>query len=161
MKNLSLIVVACLVFNVMQANIYFWESYRDGERSCCLFLNGADICNPHVPCTRNAAYDLTGIFDYISRILQVDKGSSYPYHKVLDQAQHFIRHALTSGMRMYYRYDESARAVKFFHEIAETTKAHEKSSKGSAASTAAVEKQKGEDAVLAYLIKIGLARPLR
>lgn len=138
---------------------YLWEMYRDGERSCCLCMNGADICNPYVPCTRNAAYDLNGIFDYTSRLLSVDKGSSYPYHKVLEQAQEFIRHAMMSGMRMYYRFDEHRKA-KFYHEIAEATKASEKTSKTSSATSAAsatAVKQKDEDVVTAMLVKMGLA----
>lgn len=161
MKNLYKIIFICFLFNVTVANVYFWESYRDGERSCCLFLNGADICNPYQPCTRNAAYDLHGIFDYISRLLMVDKGSSFPYHQILNQAQGFIRQAMASGMNMYYRYDEPARAIKFYHEIAETTKSNEKLVKASLTTSASVEKQKNEDAVTAYLIKMGLAWPLK
>lgn len=136
---------------------YLWESYRDGERSCCLCMNGSDICNPYVPCTRNAAYDLNGIFDYISRLLSIDKGNGFSYVKILEQAQDFIRHALMSGMRMYYRFDER-RKVKFYHEIAEATKSAEKTSKATVAgANATTSKQKDEDVVTAMLVKMGLA----
>ncbi len=142
------------------APCYLWETYRDGERSCCLFIpgsNGGDFCNPYVPCTRNAAYDLNGIFDYISRVLVVDKGSSFSYVKLLENAQEFIRHVLMSGMRMYYRFDEH-RKPKFYHEIAETVKSSEKTSKATTAvANAGAAKQKDEDVVTAMLVKMGLA----
>lgn len=142
MKKVYLVVSICSLFGLIQANVYFWQADRDGERSCCLFLNGSDICNPYQPCTRNANYDLNGILEYISRILVTDKGSAFAYHKVLNQAQNFIRHALMSGMNMYYRYDEPARLVKFYHEISETTKSNEKAAKSNAVATAATENRR-------------------
>lgn len=141
---------------------YLWEAYRDGERSCCLCIpgsNGGDFCNPYVPCTRNAAYDLHGIFDYVSRLLSVEKGSNFSYVKILENAQEFIRHALMSSMRMYYRFDEH-RKVKFYHEIVESVKMSEKSSKAATSTTSNAsggQKQKDEDVVTAMLVKMGLA----
>lgn len=161
MKILYKILLMGAVFNVSVANVYFWQAERDGEFSCCLFLNGVDICNPYQACTRNSTYDLNGIFDYVSRLLVVDKDQVFSYHRALNQAQSFIRHALASRMNMYYRYDEPARQVKFYHEIAEITKSNEKASKGVATPNAALEKQKNEDALVAYLIKMGLAWPIK
>ncbi|MBP6892343.1 hypothetical protein KBB68_02055 [Candidatus Babeliales bacterium] len=158
MKFLKIIFITFILFGYIKP-CYLWEMYRDDERSCCLYLNGADICNPYVPCTRNAAYDLNGIFDYSLRLLLVDKGSAYPYHKILEQAQEFIRHAMMSGMRMYYRFDEH-RKVKFYHEIAEATKALEKTSKTSSSANGVnmtTAKKNDEDVVTAMLVKMGLA----
>ena len=164
MKIRYVILLSVLLGNSVQSNVYFWELDCDGERSCCLFVNGQDICNPSAACTRNAGHDLTQILDYISRLFLVDKGTTFSYHKLLQQAQDYINHALATGMHMYYRYDVH-RKVKFYHEIAEATKAVEKSGKGgsstSATTSAAAEKQKNEDVVLAYLIKQGLARPMK
>src|SRR3990167_3346374 len=106
MKFFYKILLMCIFSQYALADIYFWEAVRDGERSCCLFYNGADICNPYQPCTRNAAYDLHGIFDYVDRLLSVDRGGNMPYHQILQNAQKFIRQAMVSGMGMYYRYDE-------------------------------------------------------
>lgn len=164
MKIMVFLLIGFFLCSSLQANTYFWESDRDGERSCCLFVNGQDICNPYQPCTRNAAADLTKILDYISRIFLGDKGTTFSYHKLLQQAQDFIKYALSLHMPMYYRYDVR-RKVKFLHEIAEMAKVVEKSGKGasstSSTTSAAVEKQKNEDIVLAYLIKQGLAWPMK
>jgi hypothetical protein len=139
------------------AGIFLWESQRERERSCCICLNGVDICNPYVPCTRNVAIDLRGISDYISRILQVDKGSSFSYQKILTQAQDFIAYALQTHMRLFYRFDTPQRSVNFFHEVAEQCRLNEKSGKAGSSVAGAADKQKGEDAILAYLTKLGLA----
>lgn len=147
-------------YNFTMSQIYFWESYRDGGRSCCLFMSGVDICNPYVACTRHVATDLMGIENYISRILLVDKGQCFSYHKTLIHAQNFIKQSFISPINLYYRYDEPQRHMKFFHEIQESTRANEKTGKASASSSSS-EKQKAEDAVTAYLIKIGIARPLK
>lgn len=167
MKYQYLVFLSCLLLvNSIKPNVYFWESNRDGERSCCLFIGGADICNPYVPCTRHAYSDLNGIYDYISRILQVDKGSgkTFSYQKILSHAQDFIKSALSSStMSMYYRYDER-RSVKFYHEIQETSKSAEKpvdkSVKSTSATAATSTDKKPDDFILAYLVKLGLARYL-
>ncbi len=145
----------------IQATVYLWELNQDNQRACCLYLDGNDICNPNQPCTRNAAYDLTQILQYVSRIFLIDKGSSFPYHKILKQAQGFINHALSFHLHMYYRYDVQ-RNVKFYHEVAELTKAAltDKSNKSSTALPSS-DKQKNEDAVLAFLVKQGLAWPTK
>ncbi len=156
MKIIKLVFISIFLFGSINP-CYLWESNRDGERSCCLHLNGADICNPYCPCTRNVTYDLNGIFDYVARLLSVDKGVNFPYHKILEQSQNFIRKALSSGIRMYYRFDEY-RNVKFYHEIAEATKSLEKTSKTSTLQTSAgTNKQKEDDVVTSMLVKMGLA----
>lgn len=163
MKNRYIGIILSIFFvGSVLPSIYLWESVRDGERSCCLFIGGADICNPYVPCKRHAYSDLMGIYDYISRILQVDKGSTFSYHKTLGHAQSFIRyHLSSSALRIYYRFEEN-RSVKFYHEIQELAKITEKSSKGSSTTPLSVagDKQKAEDVVLAYLAKMNLARPI-
>ncbi len=145
----------------IQATVYLWELNQGNQRSCCLYLDGNDICNPNQPCTRNAAYDLTQILQYVTRIFLIDKGSHFAYHKVLKQAQGFINHALSFHLHMYYRYDVQ-RYVKFYHDIAESTKASlaDKSNKNST-SLPSLDKQKNEDAVLAFLVKQGLAWPTK
>lgn len=145
----------------LKPTVYLWELNQENQRSCCLYLDGSDICNPNQPCTRNAAYDLTQILQYVSRIFLIDKGSHFAYHKVLKQAQGFINHALSFHLHMYYRYDVQ-RHVKFYHEIAESTKAAlaDKSNKNST-SLPSLDKQKNEDAVLAFLVKQGLAWPTK
>jgi hypothetical protein len=162
MKKYQLILISCFFINQIEA-MYLWEYRQDGERSCCLFFNGVDVCNPYAACTRNAALDLTRIYDYIGRIMLIDKGSIFSYHKVLNQAQELIKHVLSTHSRVYYNFDV-CRGAKFYHEVAEMVRAEAKSSKGSSSSTttsATNEKQKNEDAVIAYLTKLGLARPMR
>lgn len=154
----TIFLVVLLQQQMFASGAYLWESTCDNGHSCCLFFNGADICNPHVPCTRNVALDLQGISDYIGRILQVDKSNTFSYCKVLTQAQDFIKNIMHSSVRLYYRFDTAQRRVKFYHDIAEAARVQEKNNKGSATTTAsAVEKQKNEDAILAYMIKLGLA----
>jgi hypothetical protein len=163
MKIFKLIISLIFIhFQLYGSGCYLWESNRDHERSCCLFLSGVDICNPYVPCTRNSGFDVRGIYDYIGRILQVDQGATFSYCKILNQAQEFIKNALESGIRLYYHFDTPQRRVKFYHEIAESARATEKSNKTSnVTTTAAAEKQKNEEAVLAYMMSLGLAWKLK
>lgn len=150
-------------------SMYFWEACNDGGRSCCLSYMGSDICNPYVPCTRHVRTDLTGISDYITRLLQAEKSSQFSYFQLLNQAQMFIRHTLISGqMSIYYHFDEH-RSVQFFHELQQSeksksdNKSSDKSSKVSLGSSgnALSDKQKSEEAVLAYLVAKGAARKIK
>lgn len=160
MKN-AIFLVSLFCASMLES-CYLWESYRDHERSCCLFINGVDYCNPYVPCTRNIAYDLTKLNDYLGRILQVDKGLTFSYHAALQQAQEFIKQALNARWNIAYRFDTPQRSVKFWHEIAEAARAIEKNSKPTAAAASTTtEKQNKEEAVLAYLMKLGLAWSLQ
>lgn len=163
MKFFKIILMLQLLnLQLLASGAYLWQHYKKNESSCCLFLNGTDICNPNSVCTRNVALDLQGIFDYIGRILQVDKGSTFSYYKILNQAQEFIKNILASSTRLFYRFDTPQRHVKFFHEVAETARMTEKNNKNpNAATTAGIEKQKNEDIVLAYLEKLGLAWKLK
>ncbi len=144
--------------------VYLWEYREEFDQSCCLYVSGlGDICNPNTPCTRNFHVDLSGIFDYVTRLLATEKGSSFSYSKLLQQTQLFIRHMYASSFSgLSYRFDQQ-RPVQFLHNLPDTTK-NDKSAKSATSSTtttAAAEKAKGEDVVLQYLIKLGIAKPLK
>ena len=146
----------------MGSSIYFWEYIRNGERSCCLYFSGADICNPNTPCTRNMHMDLMGIHDYIGRLLGLEKSGSFSYAGLLGQAQSYIRYVLQSSILLSYQFDQQ-RSVKFFHEI-EVVKPGEKQPKGASSAHVAssgAPVAKGEDVVNAYLSNLGLVRPLK
>jgi len=146
--------------HVRASSIYLWEYVDQGERSCCLSFSGSDICNPHVACTRHVQSDLSGIYDYITRLLSLEKTQTFSYVKLLTQAKYYIHHALhTSFTQLSYRYDVY-REVTFFHEITDksSNKAVDKSAKGGSASTTN-DKAKLEDVVWKYMVKLGLSRP--
>jgi|GEM_PF-1286314 len=159
--NLIFFLVLFGSFQQAQASsIYLWEYVDMGERSCCLAFSGSDICNPHVPCTRHVESDLSGIYDYITRLLSMEKTQTFSYVKLLTQVKYYIHHALhTSFTQLSYRYDVY-RAVTFYHEVTEkgASKAVDKSVKGGAASTTP-DKAKVEEVVWKYMAKLGLCRP--
>lgn len=164
------LVVGYIVSGPSRAHsMYLWEANNDEGRSCCLSYMGSDICNPYVPCTRHVRTDLMGINDYITRLLQAEKSSQFSYSQLLTYAQMFIRHTLASGqISIYYHFDEHRR-VQFFHEIQllekskSDNKFSDKSSKSSLSSSgnSSSDKQKAEEAVLAYLVAKGAARKIR
>jgi hypothetical protein len=143
------------------AGIYLWEYREDADRSCCLYLSGVDYCNPNTPCTRHFHTDLTGIMDYITRLLATEKGSTFSYSTQLKQAQFFIRHMYASSFRDLSYHFEQQRPVEFFHNMLDANKSIKSSTSTASTSTAAADKAKSEDLVLKYLIKLGVARPLK
>lgn len=141
---------------------YLWEYTGNGRRSCCLHLGNYDICNPDVPCTRNNTIDLLGIYDYIGRILHMEKIANFPYAKFLNEAQAYIR-KMAMGNRLSYHINEQRPQLKFFHEMMleqSQTKNDKPKAAGSTTSTEA-DKQKKQDEVFEYLVKIGLASKLK
>lgn len=135
-------------------SIYLWE-YKspENQRSCCFHFSGTDICNPNTPCTYNIKTDLDGIYRYIQRILGLEKASSFSFYTTLQRAQYYINHLLSSSLiQLSYRQDVY-NTVEFFHDLAfkEQTQKPEKTTK---------DKPK-EDLVLARLIALGVARPLK
>lgn len=159
-KNLIFALMFSCVGPSVQASIYLWEYVDLGERSCCLSFSGSDICNPHVPCTRHVYSDLSGIYDYITRLLSLEKTQTFSYAKLLTQAKYYIHHALYSSFtQLSYRYDVH-REVTFFHEVTEKTvnKNVDKTAKGSSGSTSN-DKAKLEEVVWKYMVKLGLSRP--
>ncbi len=161
--NIALFVTMSFMSDRVQgAGIYLWEYHEDGERSCCLYMSGTDFCNPNVPCTKHFYADMSGILDYITRLLSTEKGGSLSYSTILKQAQYFIRHMQTSSFRDLSYHFNVQRPVQFFHNMPEPSKSAKSSTaSASSTSTAAADKAKGEDKVLAYLIKLGVARPLK
>jgi len=150
---------------ILSNGVYLWEYHDfDKEKSCCLHLNGSDICNPQVSCTRSVYFDLKGIYDYISRLLNLEKINTFSHINLLNQAKFFIRHTMTSSiMNLSYRFDEQ-RAIKFLHEQIESSKQTEKTSKSSNASSSSVvgiasSFDKKEDIVWRHLVKLGIAKP--
>jgi hypothetical protein len=161
-----IIFVFGVVAHHLQAGAYLWE-YRSGaDRSCCLYMSGADICNPNVACTRHLYTDLSGILDYVTRLLSTEKGSTFSYNKLLLQAQSYINHVLySSATSLSYHFDPyEQRPVKFLHEIQESNKQDKsgKSSTSSSTSPTAAEKSKADaEKVMKYLVSLGLVRPLK
>lgn len=139
---------------------YLWEYNLYGQRSCCLHLANEDICNPNVPCSRNPSVDLMSIYDYIGRVLHMEKISTFPYAKFLNDAQVYVRNMAGFRNGLTYRFDEYRLSVKFFHDMvleqASSKNDKNKSSATTTTSEADKNKQK-QDEVFAYLVKIGLA----
>jgi len=169
MKLIKILLI-CSVFSMSgllrSDGIYLWEYREDNDRSCCLHvkMTGSqyDICNPNTPCTKHFDTDMSGILDYITRLLATEKGSSLTYSTILKQAQYFIRHMRSSFYRDLSYHFKVQRPVEFFHNMQEPNKSAKSSTTSTpSASTAAADKAKGEDKVLAYLIKLGVARPLK
>lgn len=171
MLKIAFFLSLCFYFNEISPNsVYLWESWQGGESSCCLAMAGVDICNPQVPCTRSIFIDLTGIDDYVTRILSTDRGSNFSFTKLLKQAKVFIKYAFaTSCIGISYRFDEQ-RPVTFIHDAPDFTKSEKgaKQSVGQVAlspvitSVSNTEKNKAESsAQLAYLKKLGLVHDLK
>lgn len=161
-KIMIFLVVSFASDHLNGIGIYLWEYREDADRSCCLYLSGVDYCNPNTPCTRNFYTDLTGIMDYITRLLSTEKGSTFSYSTQLKQAQFFIRHMYASSFRDLSYHFEQQRSVQFFHNMQDKVDKSVKSTTPSASTaTVAADKAKNEDLVLKYLIKLGVARPLR
>ncbi|HSW75855.1 MAG TPA: hypothetical protein VLG50_02330 [Candidatus Saccharimonadales bacterium] len=158
--KVMMILVLTVASEQLQSGAFLWE-YRNGaDRSCCLCIAGADICNPNVPCTRHLYTDLTGILDYINRLLSTEKGSTFSYNTLLQQAQIYINHVLYSRISLSYRFDRyQQHPVKFLHEI-EVSKS-EKSGKTSTTTTATTDKAKDAEKMIKYLASLGLIRPLK
>ncbi|MBI2345045.1 hypothetical protein HYV10_03170 [Candidatus Dependentiae bacterium] len=156
-KILSIIVLLVIMHGTSNYGNYLWEYIDNGQHSCCLHLGTYDICNPGVPCVRNNAIDLLGIYDYVGRILHMEKISTFPYAKFLNEAQSYIRKMATLGNRLSYHVHEYRSSLKFFHDLAvEHSQSKNDKPKGLALASEA-DKQKKQDEVFEYLVKIGLA----
>ena len=133
--------------------IYLWQANNEGDYSCCLHIGGADICNPHVRCTRYARHDLAGILDYVVRLLSTDRALVEPHGTILLQVKKYIREALHNPYySVEYRLSES-RSVRFYHEIIESLVKQQKENKGVAKS-----KSKQDQFVQQYLMKLGFGK---
>jgi hypothetical protein len=157
----KLLFFAGILFSVQMVQsdgIYLWEYGGSGQQSCCLHIGNEDICNPNVACTRNISIDLHGIYDYIGRVLHMEKISTFPYAKFLNEAQVYIR-KMAGGLS--YRWDEYRLSVKFFHDMVleqASTKNDKNKSSGTTTPATDVEKNKHkQEEVFEYLVKIGLA----
>lgn len=162
MKKILFFCMLFLTTSLVQTNgIFLWEYSDNGSRSCCIHLANADICNPDVPCTKTVHIDLMGIYDYIGRILILEKSSTFPFYEFLKQAQNYI----TKGwaMSLSYRFDYFISNIKFHHELATEalTAAKGDKSKAALASTAATDKAKQDDATMKYLMKLGLVKQIK
>lgn len=157
----KLLFFAGILFSVQMIQsdgTYLWEYNGSGQRSCCLHIGNEDICNPHVACTRSISIDLHGIYEYIGRVLQMEKISTFPYAKFLNEAQAYIRR-VAGGLS--YRWDEYRLNVKFFHDmVLEQVPAKNDKNKSSGGATTMTEAEKNkqkQEEVFDYLVKIGLA----
>jgi hypothetical protein len=148
---------------LIKANgVFFWEYTSNGHRSCCLHIGNSDICNPDVPCTRTVQIDLVGIYDYIGRILAMEKVSTVPFFESLKNAQNYIKRGW--GMSLSYRYDYYVANIKFHHELASEAAVATKNDKAKTAlgaTTATTDKAKQEEATLKYLMKLGLVQQIK
>jgi hypothetical protein len=159
MKKLLFFAGMLLSVQLVQSNgTYLWEYAGSGQRSCCLHIGNEDICNPHVACTRNISVDLLGIYEYIGRVLHMEKISTFPYAKFLNEAQAYIR-KMSGGLS--YRWDEYRLSVKFFHDmVLEQAPGKNDKNKSLTAATTATDAEKNkqkQEEVFEYLVKIGLA----
>ena len=144
----------CFSGQVQASGPYLWQ-FNDGtDHACCLYFSGEDVCNPNSYCTRSLQADLSGISDYITRVLSTENGEAAFYSTFLHQVQFYIRHAMTSFCGLSYRFSEQ-RIIQYFHNMT-AQKQKDKTTKFAGAAN-----NKNEDMVLKYLIKLGIARPLR
>lgn len=164
MKKVLFFYVIFFATALVQANgIFLWEYSDNGHRSCCIHLGSVDICNPDVPCTKTVHVDLMGIYDYIGRILALEKSSTFPFYQFFKNAQAFLQKGW--AMSLSYRFDYFISDIKFYHDLAaealvssKLDKAKSTSSNNSATTS---DKAKQDDAILKYLMKLGLAKQIR
>ncbi len=159
MKKIVIIMSTLFLGHLIKSDgIYLWQYAQYGQLSCCLHIGNEDICNPNVACTRNIQHDLLGIYDYIDRILRMEKIATFPYAKFLNEAQAYIRKMAWPGSGLSYRFDEHRLRVKFFHDIAlEQTLSKNEKSKPAAPMTDAEKTKQRQEEIFDYLVKIGLA----
>lgn len=161
MKKIIIITLIITSFcNTIQPDSnYLWQYTGDGSISCCLHVGGENICNPHVACTKNTTVDLLGIYDYITRILQMEKIGTFPYAKFLNDAQLYIRKMAIMPNRISYHTQEYHPNVKFFHTMVleHASAKNDKNKKTSQPLTDAEKQKLNQKEIFDYLVKIGLA----
>ncbi len=164
MKKTLFFYIIFFTTTLVQANgIFLWEHSSNGHRSCCIHLANVNICNPDVPCTKTVHVDLMGIYDYIGRILALEKSATFPFYQFFKNAQVFLQKGW--AMSLSYRFDYFISDIKFYHDLAAEALVSSKTDKSKANSnnsaTNSADKAKQDDNVLQYLIKIGLAKQIR
>lgn len=155
MKYIRLCMILSLFFmqGTLKTEIYLWESYTDDEKSCCLHIRGVDVCNPHIACTRFVTKDLSGILDYVVRLLATDKAQVQPHNTILLYVKRYVRMALQSqSYFMEYHFDRHG-SVKFYHQILESVT---KSKDGKLPALQSKSKSKKDEYLQSYLVKLGL-----
>lgn len=134
---------------------YLWEMQTEEGRSCCLHFGYIDICNPYVACSGFAKKDLSGILDYVLRVLNSEQAQQDPYNTVLLQVKKYIRSILHNPYGTL-EYHHENRSVKFYHDLLASAAMNKtKESKKEVKQTAKSKNQK-DDVVIQYLIKLGL-----
>ena len=141
--------------HAIESKAYLWEMLDDMGNSCCLHMDGVDICNPYVPCTHYMEADLLGIAQYINRLLTTDRGNLEPYRTLLIQVKRFIRTVLQDSYYvMTYQLDQY-RSVQFYHELIDS--ASKGKDKSNSVSKLPAQKQSSkQDYVRERLIRLGL-----
>lgn len=137
--------------------VYLWEMKEDANRSCCLHYCGVDICNPYKPCTRFTKIDLTGIFDYVTRLAATDHAKLEPHATILAQVKAYIRSILYNPQKSLSYQIPAYTTVKFYHDIVEMDFLKSKEKKEPVAKA----KSAKDDPVAAQLIKMGLLQKRR
>ena len=160
-KKIILALCFMQLSSIHSTGVFLWEYQGNGSRSCCLHLSDTDICNPDVPCTRTISVDLGGIYEYIGRILVLEKSSTFPFYFFFKQAQNYIKKGITTPLG--YRFDYFVSGLKFYHELAAEV-AFPKTDKSKVGTTGAaatsLDKAKQDELTLKYLMKIGLVKQL-
>lgn len=137
--------------------VYLWEMREDANRSCCLHYCGVDICNPYKPCTRFTKIDLTGIFDYITRLASTEHAKLEPHVTILAQLKAYIRTVLYNPHKsLSYQIPEYT-SVKFYHDIIEADFLKSKEKKETVAKAKSIK----DDPVAMQLVKMGLLQKRR
>ena len=152
-SNFLFIVWLCIVYCPFEYSSYLWEMRNEEGRSCCLHFCTIDIANPYVPCTGFAKKDLSGILDYLYRLLQTDHAKTESHYTMLTQVKQYIRSILhnpygTIGYRREYR------SVQFYHDILDAAILKNKDVKKETLQPKAKETK--EDLIAQHLIKLGL-----
>lgn len=110
-KNLFFLSFLFFSLNLFGQICLFQSGY-----SCCLRVNGVDVCNPNVPCTRSVSKDLSAIGNYVDRLLRSDIGD-YEDREFLLYVQRYIRSLLMSAsIALSYRFDIN-RQVEHYHDM--------------------------------------------
>lgn len=160
MKNSKILMIIGLMLaqGRVIAPIYLWEMQDEAGRSCCLHIQNIDICNPYKPCTGFAKVDLSGILDYISRLLSTDQAKIEPHGTILVQIKRYIRSVLNNpGGTIGYK--KEYRSVKFYHDIIDSATTKGKDAKKTDATATAKAKSDKDEFVQKHLMKLGLLKP--
>ena len=151
-SGIMLFLALFLVQGQALGNIYLWQTDTEMGGSCCLHISGTDICNPQMRCTHYMRQDLSGILDYVVRLLATEKSRLEPYYTLLTHIKKYIREILSNPYNTLEYHSLEHRPVRFYHDIIDAA-LKQKDNK-----QIAKPKPKQDEFVAQYLMKLGLLK---